>query len=54
MDDQIPRIELVSPESMGWLKVGNRAWELPDGTIHRFPPGVEELIFRLIKPSGRK
>ena len=43
-------IETFTPEEMGWVKSGERAWALPDGTHYIFAPGQPELIEKLVSP----
>jgi hypothetical protein len=33
-----------TPAELGWLPMGNRTWELYDGTIYQFPPGAPERV----------
>jgi hypothetical protein len=51
-DDGIPEIETFTPEEMGWVRVGPRQWETPDGQLYIFPPDVPEVIQRLLRPHG--
>ena len=52
--------ETFDPEELGWVRIGERVWECPDGHHYIFPPGVPELIQRWrmpehwIWPSGPK
>jgi len=41
------RIKTYTPEECGWVRMGLKQWELPNGAIYLFPPGAPELVARL-------
>ncbi|WP_376956357.1 hypothetical protein ABNQ39_00095 (plasmid) [Azospirillum sp. A26] len=37
----------VTPDRLAWLKrpeVGERVWELPNGTLYTFAPGAPQMV----------
>ena len=48
-DDAVNSVAVVTftPEECGWVRVGPRTWETPDGMLYIFPPHGPELIMKL-------
>jgi hypothetical protein len=45
----------VTPEHEGWVRLHDRVWKRPDGSLYEFPPWPNrELIlkFERLPPSG--
>jgi hypothetical protein len=51
-DDEVIEPQECDPESLGWLKVGQRSWELPDGSIYEFADNVKQVVYRMPSPRG--
>ena len=49
-----PVTVMARPHTAGWVRVGPREWELPDGRRYRFPKGQPQRIsvYRR-RPDGR-
>lgn len=39
-------VEEVAPTELGWIRIADRVWLLPDGTKRAFAPNVREVLFR--------
>ena len=43
----------ASPEEEGWINIGPRVWQSPEGLTYQFPPGEPERlsVFRRVPPG---
>jgi hypothetical protein len=38
------RYAIVSPAQLGWERLRDRVWRMPDGNVYVFPPANKEVV----------
>lgn len=48
-DDGVVTVK-SDPIDQGWIPLGKRKWQMPDGRIYEFAPNVEEKVIVFVGP----